>query len=82
MTESIGQRSSVSGTSPMDVPPKHVRRRREGRVGFGSLRKEDVDADARRLCTVVLEVLSGVRTPTDAATALSVSVPRYGALCT
>ena len=33
--------------------------------------------DAQRLAAVILEVLAGARTPTQAAAALSVSVPRY-----
>jgi hypothetical protein len=33
--------------------------------------------DANRVAAAVLEVLAGVRTPTDAAQALAVSVPRY-----
>lgn len=36
--------------------------------------------EARRLAAAVLEVLAGMRTPTEAAGALSVSVPRYYAL--
>jgi hypothetical protein len=33
--------------------------------------------DARRLAAALLEVLAGVRTPTDAAAALGCSLPRY-----
>jgi hypothetical protein len=36
-----------------------------------------VSRDAQRVATAILEVLAGVRTPTDAAVALSVSLPRY-----
>lgn len=36
-----------------------------------------VDAPARRLAAVILEVLAGGRTPTQAATALGLSLPRY-----
>jgi hypothetical protein len=36
--------------------------------------------EARRLAAVILEVLAGMRTPTEAAQAVSVSVPRYYAL--
>jgi hypothetical protein len=35
------------------------------------------DAPARRLAAVILEVLAGGRTPTQAATALGLSLPRY-----
>lgn len=33
--------------------------------------------DAKRMAAAILEVLGGLRTPTDAATALGLSVPRY-----
>ncbi len=36
--------------------------------------------EARRLAAVLLEVLAGFRTPTDAATVIGVSLPRYYAL--
>lgn len=79
MTEAEANRLSVSPT-PSIHREKRGRPRSRGRLGFGRLRREAVDADARRLCAVVLEVLSGVRTPTAAAGILSVSVPRYYAL--
>src|SRR5271156_5718578 len=41
-----------------------------GRTPLGS-------RDANRVAAAILEVLAGVRTPTDAAQALVVSVPRY-----
>src|ERR1700674_5367269 len=37
----------------------------------------DHTPDARRLAAAVLEVLAGERTPTEAAQAIGVSVPRY-----
>jgi hypothetical protein len=33
--------------------------------------------DARRIAAAVLEVMAGIRTPTDAAAALAISMPRY-----
>lgn len=36
-----------------------------------------VSRDAQRVAAVILEVLAGVRTPTEAATAVGLSVPRY-----
>ena len=36
--------------------------------------------EARRLAAAILEVLAGMRTPTEVAQALSISVPRYYAL--
>ncbi len=43
------------------------------RIGGGTL-------EGRLLAAAILEVLAGMRTPTDAARALTVSVPRYYAL--
>lgn len=40
-------------------------------------RMQSEDAETRRTAALVLEVLAGARTPTEAAEALSVSVPRY-----
>jgi hypothetical protein len=36
-----------------------------------------VSRDAQRVAAVILEVLAGVRTPTEAATAVGLSLPRY-----
>jgi hypothetical protein len=38
---------------------------------------KDRGAEAKRLAAAILEVLAGARTPTEAATALGLSVPRY-----
>src|SRR5271155_5570175 len=45
-------------------------------VGGAELGK-DRGVEAKRLAAAILEVLAGARTPTEAATALSMSVPRY-----
>ena len=45
-------------------------------VGGADLGK-DRGAEAKRLAAAILEVLAGARTPTEAATALGLSVPRY-----
>ena len=37
----------------------------------------EVGVEAKRLAAVILEVLAGVRTPTGAATALGIRLPRY-----
>jgi hypothetical protein len=39
--------------------------------------KASVSREAQRFAAAILEVLAGVRTPTEAAAAMSVSVPRY-----
>jgi hypothetical protein len=41
------------------------------------MRPIPVSRDAQRYAAVILEVLAGVRTPTEAAAMLSVSLPRY-----
>jgi len=41
---------------------------------------KDPSQEARRTAAAILEVLAGMRTPSEAAQALSVSVPRYYAL--
>ena len=38
---------------------------------------ERADASVKRQAAAILEVLAGARTPTEAATALAVSLPRY-----
>ena len=56
----------------------HAHRRRSGGVGGRPPEpKEPISRDAQRFATGILEVLAGVRTPTDAAAAMGISVPRY-----
>lgn len=50
--------------------------RRPKQAGGATLGQEQ-SRDARRLAAAILEVLAGARTPTEAATALNVSLPRY-----
>ena len=47
-----------------------------GKKRFG-MRPIPVSRDAQRVATAILEVLAGVRTPTEAAAAVSLSLPRY-----
>jgi hypothetical protein len=54
----------------LDKPPKRHQ------VGGADLGK-DRGMEAKRLAAAILEVLAGARTPTEAATALGLSVPRY-----
>jgi len=51
-------------------------RRRDRRGPFRDL-GEGAGAEAKRLAAAILEVLAGGRTPTQAAQALGLSVPRY-----
>jgi len=50
--------------------------KRRHQVGGADLGK-DRGVEAKRLAAAILEVLAGARTPTEAATALGLSVPRY-----
>lgn len=58
---------------------KESKRARAPRRACGSRQAvvSQATADARRRAAAVLEVLAGVRTPTQAAEALAVSLPRY-----
>jgi len=51
--------------------------RRRGPTVGGTRLGEDASREARRLAATILEVLAGARTPTEAATALALSLPRY-----
>jgi hypothetical protein len=75
----ITLREESSGKSPTDAVKQASPRSRK-RGGFQKLRADDGDGEAKRLAAVVLEVLAGGRTPTEAAEVLGVSPPRYYAL--
>ena len=47
------------------------------RTGAPRVRADGVSTDARRLAAAILEVLAGVRTPTEAAQQLAISLTRY-----
>jgi hypothetical protein len=59
------------------TPAPLVKRQQRVRVPGGAELGTDSSRDAKRLAAAILEVLAGARTPTDAATALGISVPRY-----
>ena len=56
--------------------PNALMPRRKHQVGGADLLK-DRGEKAKRLAAAILEVLAGARTPTEAAVALELSVPRY-----
>ena len=64
--------TSAAATAPA---PRPVRGAGKG-VG-GAARGQDASRDARRVAAAILEVLAGARTPTEAASALTMSLPRY-----
>jgi hypothetical protein len=59
------------------APPVAPKRQRKPRTTGGVELGKDTSRDARRLAAAILEVLAGMRTPSQAATALALSVPRY-----
>ena len=61
---------------PLTTAPP-VKHRQRVRVPGGAELGSDSSRDAKRVAAAILEVLAGARTPTDAATVLGVSVPRY-----
>jgi hypothetical protein len=69
MSKSVSPGASTprSGKTP-PCPPSRAGIRQLG---------EGASAEAKRLAAAILEVLAGVRTPTAAAEALSLSLPRY-----
>jgi hypothetical protein len=68
----------TSQVGAREKTPRAEGRRRRG--AYPALKDAAEDGEAKRLCAIILEVLGGVRTPTDAAGALGVSAPRYYAL--
>jgi hypothetical protein len=76
MSETMKNPSAVR----MEKPTKAESKERRSRGAYRSLGGSPEDGEAKRVCAVLLEVLGGVRTPTEAAGVLGVSVPRYYAL--
>jgi uncharacterized protein (DUF2267 family) len=67
-------------SAPLPAPAQPDGNRGSGRrlrTTGGATLGRDSERDTRRLAAAVLEVLAGARTPTEAATALAVSLPRY-----
>jgi hypothetical protein len=48
-----------------------------GQARHGAVPGQEASREARRLAAAILEVLAGARTPTEAASALGLSLPRY-----
>jgi len=64
-------------TASTPATPASAAKSRQRRTPGGADLGKDASRDAKRLAAAILEVLAGARTPTDAATALGVSLPRY-----
>src|SRR4030095_4001157 len=78
MTQATSAKATVEAKSP--EPEKPEKKEKRLRSKGPKISENGVDPEAGRLCVVILEVLAGVRTPTDAAGTLGVSPPRYYAL--
>jgi hypothetical protein len=66
--------SNPSTAAPGAAPEPGPKR---ARPGVPKLRADGASAEARRQAAAVLEVLAGVRTPTEAAQQLAMSLTRY-----
>lgn len=64
-------------TSPAQRDAPARRGRPRGQSGAHHDLGEGASAEAKRLAAAILEVLAGARTPTEAAQALGMSLPRY-----
>ena len=69
-----------AGEPPRAPPARKLRRSFRPLSSMTRLEPERQSQEARQTAAAVLEVLAGTRTPTSAAAALSVSLPRYYAL--
>jgi hypothetical protein len=67
------QRSAASASAPGSTAKKQRKRHTPGGAGLG----KEASREAQRLAAAILEVLAGARTPSAAAGALGVSLPRY-----
>ncbi len=73
----------IGKEAPPALPSTQEKRKdghRAKRAAYKKLGEEEDDAEAKRLAAAILEVLAGGRTPTEAASALGISPPRYYAL--
>jgi hypothetical protein len=72
-TSSSGVREAARPATARAAAKPSRLRHTPGGAGLG----KDAGPEAQRLAAAILEVLGGVRTPTQAAEALGVSLPRY-----
>ncbi len=73
-------RSAASRPTPTPTPREKATTRKKPDPASVKRRIAQESVETRRRAALILEVLGGVRTPTEAAEALGVSVPRYYAL--
>jgi hypothetical protein len=68
---------STATAPPSGAAPREKAPARKSLSAMRAKTKASVSREAQRCAAAILEVLAGVRTPTEAAAAMSVSVPRY-----
>ena len=69
--------ASVAPPTPAQAPATAARTRKSHSGPGGQALGKDASREAQRRAAIVLEVLAGARTPTEAAQALAILVPRY-----
>jgi hypothetical protein len=74
MSDGKTTKTTASESNPS---PSRGTSARKHPAGPGSTAKATVSREAQQLAVVILEVLAGVRTPTQAAAVLGFAVPRY-----
>jgi len=78
MSRNVVPGATAPSIAPLSAPPHGngvvVRKSPRGRQAKN---REPVSRDAQRVAAGILEVLAGVRTPTETAKTLGLSVPRY-----
>jgi hypothetical protein len=67
----------MNATSATASATSRRRRQRGSKLLANAIEVERIAPESRRQAAAVLEVLAGIRTPEEAATALSISVPTY-----
>jgi hypothetical protein len=70
-------KETTSAAAPDVTKTPGKRGRPKGQAGPQRNLGEGASAEAKRLAAAILEVLAGARTPTEAAQALGMSLPRY-----
>jgi hypothetical protein len=76
-TTSPGLTAPTAGGRAADTPGRPRERLQQARPATPRLELAGASTMARRWAAAILEVLAGVRTPPQAAAALTVSLPRY-----
>jgi hypothetical protein len=69
--------ATAAGSAGAEAAPKRCRGSYRRQLATGRPGLAGIGPEARRCAAVILEVLAGVRTPTAAAAALSIRLPRY-----